>query len=249
MHSPTDRVSKDSLILKKISSYIDLTDSQRDVLLAVAQPSERAPKGSILAETGLHQRQATFVLSGWALRQTFLKDGRRHIAGFILPGDPLFPFSFMGEDFCEEIVAVTPMVLANLGARPNQPGRPALPDLMPFHLAVARQHLHFARNHMIRLGRYDGQQRIGHLLLEIFERLSDIGWVSNDSFAFPLTQEMLGDALGLSTIHVNRSMMQLRDLGLVRKAGGRVHLPDIAKLSAQTEYVAVDMANDRLPRR
>jgi CRP-like cAMP-binding protein len=225
------------VLLKRIGSAIELTEVERALIKNYAIRFEIRPKGSLIAEEGDAARRSCFLVSGWALRQTFLSDGRRQIFGFVLPGDPLEPFSCLGEVIPGGIVAVTSVHLVDTVSTSHDKNQPH--DLERYYYTIARQHLQFARNQLLRLGCHNAYQRIAHFLLEMHERLSMVGMVSDGSFNFPLTQEMLADALGLSIVHVNRTMKQLREADLVHLKNGCVHLLHRKKLSAISEYVSI----------
>ncbi|GJE43212.1 hypothetical protein AEGHOMDF_2391 [Methylobacterium soli] len=90
-----------------------------------------------------------------------------------------------------------------------------------------------------RLGRQTAYERMSHLLLELRERLSLAGIEPGDSFTLPIIQEMLADALGLSVVHTNRTLQQLRRDGLIRMSGMKVTLVDAAALAALSDYVPI----------
>src|SRR5881392_3043022 len=87
------------------------------------------------------------------------------------------------------------------------------------------------------IGRREARQRIAHLLCELFVRMRAVGLTKGNSCQFPLTQSVLGDALGLSTVHINRSLMELRGLGLIILEKHGLTIPNLEKLE---EYASFD---------
>jgi CRP-like cAMP-binding protein len=85
-------------------------------------------------------------------------------------------------------------------------------------------------------GRRSAYERVSHLMLELFVRLSAAGLARDMSFRMPLTQELIGDALGLTTIHVNRTLRSLRRDGLISIQGKRVTLLDPERLSLLSDF-------------
>ena len=87
------------------------------------------------------------------------------------------------------------------------------------------------RDQIVRLGRQTAYERLVHLVLEFHHRLEAIGMVDGDSFSLPLTQEILADALGLSVVHINRTLQQVRRDRLLDMRGGQVTLrqPDLMR--------------------
>ena len=83
---------------------------------------------------------------------------------------------------------------------------------------------------MVSMGRRTAYEQVAHLLCEMFLRLGVVGLVKDKSFDFPVTQEQLGDAFGLSAVHVNRMLQALRRGELIHTAGRRITIPDITAL-------------------
>lgn len=86
-------------------------------------------------------------------------------------------------------------------------------------------------DHIVRLGRLTALERLAHLLLDLHGRLAVIGHVKDDRFPLPMTQEALGDVAGLSVVHVNRTLQELRRQDLVQIERGWVHLLDVQALA------------------
>jgi CRP-like cAMP-binding protein len=92
------------------------------------------------------------------------------------------------------------------------------------------------REWMVGLGRREAFARIAHLICELFIRLRAVGLVNGYAYELPLTQAELGDALGLSTVHVNRVLKELRNQGLVVLKGKHLVIPDWEKLKEAGEF-------------
>ena len=90
--------------------------------------------------------------------------------------------------------------------------------------------------HLIDVARRTAYERISHLLLELFFRLRRVGLTNGMTFWMPLTQEHIGDALGLTTAHVNRTLRSLRQDNLVATEGKRVNILDFETLSLQSDF-------------
>ena len=174
------------------------------------------------------------VLSGWLCEMRILPDGRRQIFSFLLPGDP-----FVIEEDTDigrrgvvaltrvEAIDLTNPLLANLEARDS---------LAQAVLEAAEWRQERLLDHMVRIGRLTARERVLHLLLELFDRLDGVGLVKSDSFRIPLTQNIFADALGLSLVHINRTLKQLRQEGLILLRGGSVTLLNRNKLAALAFY-------------
>jgi CRP-like cAMP-binding protein len=92
------------------------------------------------------------------------------------------------------------------------------------------------QQHLISVGRRSAIARVAHLLLELGARLKLVGLADDTGYKCPLSQELLGDALGLTKIHINRMLRELRELGCLTFRNGRVSFGDLAKLTELAEY-------------
>ena len=89
---------------------------------------------------------------------------------------------------------------------------------------------------LIAVGRLSALERVAHLMLELLTRMQALGLTEDHSFAIPLTQELIGDALGLSVPHVNRVLRQLRDDDVLEIKEGRVIVKDVKALSELADF-------------
>ena len=92
------------------------------------------------------------------------------------------------------------------------------------------------REWLVGMGRLSAQQRTGHLICETYIRLRAIGLASGESFPFPVTQIALADALGISTVHVNRVIQDLRQSGLIQWENGTVTILDWPRLLEMSQF-------------
>ncbi|WP_394647915.1 Crp/Fnr family transcriptional regulator [uncultured Sphingomonas sp.] len=177
--------------------------------------------------------QALLLLSGWAARVRLLPDGRRQFLSFLLPGDLIGACDHPNALAVSTVVAMSDVMVCPL---------PSAAVGTPLHIAYAISRA-MDEGHLLaqitRLGRLNAQERIGDLLLELYERLTLSGSVSGNGFDLPLTQETLADALGLTSVHVNRMLQQARREGDLNWRVGHVRLSDPAGLARKIGHVPV----------
>lgn len=92
------------------------------------------------------------------------------------------------------------------------------------------------REWLVNIGQRDAYERVAHLLSELWLRMKMVGLTTGNSFELPVTQIELGDTLGLTSVHVNRTLQRLRADGLINLAQGRLHIPDVPRLMAVTKF-------------
>jgi CRP-like cAMP-binding protein len=149
----------------------------------------------------------TILLSGWACRAYTLSDGRRQILGLFLPGDLMGLSWHPNPTATCNITALTDVVFCPAPQTALQGPGSGLAEAYAVSKAGDEA---FLLRHITRLGRMSAYERIADLMLEIYERLGSAGLTDGKSFQMPLTQETLADALGLTTVHVNRTIQALR---------------------------------------
>jgi CRP-like cAMP-binding protein len=199
---------------------------------------ETWPAGSDLMREG-HRARALILLDGWAARAWHLPDGRRQILNFYLPGD-VAGFTFGAA--ASEMTTVTALTAVRVAAcTPLEQAMRLDATLAGIKQAVeacARTMEHLLIDQVVRLGRRTAYERMCHLLLELHARLAAIGRAQDMTFAMPLTQETLADATGLSIVHVNRTLQQLRRDGLLELRTGEARLLEPELMAAIADYRA-----------
>jgi CRP-like cAMP-binding protein len=155
------------------------------------------------------------ITEGVAIRYRVLQDGRRQILNFLLPGDFAGVTSCRYEHALYSIrtltrVLLSPIPVTKLSTLIESDPRLAAELFWSFVSETA-----LLAEHLIAVGRRTATERIAHLLLELHMRLQLVGLADASSYQLPLTQEMIGDALGLSVPYVNRVLRQLRQDKLV----------------------------------
>lgn len=221
-----------SAVLTRLSKLATLTPAETDSLLAAERDGRRLSARRDLVEEGQPLREARALLSGWACRQRILPDGRRQILSFVLPGDLVGLRRHADEVATSTIMAVTDLVTCPL---PTPQRGSSLEEAYGHSLAMDDQH-HLAQ--IVRLGRLNAPERIADWLLETQDRLTLAGLSDADRFPLPLTQEMLADALGLTSVHVNRTLQSMRRDGLLTFRAGMISLPERSRLEHLAGYKA-----------
>lgn len=214
--------------LRRLEALSPLDQPARAALTAAISRAWSVSARRELVSEGHRIGESLLVLDGWAARVRQLADGRRQIMGFILPGD------LVGHCGFDRAVAMTTLVgftALSVCPLPDAALSPTLERAYAVSRAIDEANL---MAQITRLGRLSAYERILDFLLEVFERLSLAGLVTDNSFVMPLTQETLGDTLGLTSVHVNRMLQQARRAGELNIHRGRVHLvrPDVTARAA-----------------
>ncbi|GJE46069.1 Crp/Fnr family transcriptional regulator [Methylobacterium soli] len=218
-------------LIRKLEQFARLSYDDRHALEEAARQRVRLfdPHQDIIRE-GDNPDHVNLILEGWACRYKTLEDGRRQIISFFLPGDLCDPHVFVLREMDHSISTITHVRLAEIS-------RDTLLSLTEQHPRITQAlwwemlvHAATQREWTVNLGQRTGLERIGHLLCELFIRLRGVGLTNGDSCALPATQIDLGDATGLSNVHVNRVLQEMRTTGLVMLKGKYLTIPDLERL-------------------
>ncbi|MDF2901774.1 MAG: transcriptional regulator, Crp/Fnr family [Phenylobacterium sp.] len=210
-------------VLRRLNAYVTLDEGETALLQRLDGRLEQFKPGAELTRAGGSAARPRFLLSGWACRQRVLPDGRRQIFEFLLPGDGL---GFCGPHAPRALastVAVTAVETIGADGVHEEILRQPSGELAKAMAAGISEQEGRLLDSLVRLGRQTAYERVAHLLLELHRRLSVVGLAYDQRFSMPLTQEVLADALGLSVVHVNRILQQLRREHLIElRAGGAI---------------------------
>jgi CRP-like cAMP-binding protein len=155
------------------------------------------------------------VLSGWLCRYKTLEDGRRQIVNFLFPGESCDAHAFLLSVMDHSIAAMTPVVYTEIKRARFESLVAADRSLAEAFLCETLVNNAIQREWAINLGRRVAFERVAHLFCEIIERLRPVGMVEGNSCVMPVTQMDLADATGLSVVHLNRTVQELRASGLI----------------------------------
>lgn len=209
---------------------------EREALEAAALPVRTLRPNTDLLREGDATDQLHILVEGWGCRYKTTRDGSRQIVALVVPGDManLDSLLFGRPDFGVRILTAAKTVAIPCDA--------AL-ALAERHAGIGRAFTRLALGEnavlsqwALCLGRKSAQQRLAHLFCELGRRLTGENASDDVSFDLPLTQEQLADTLGLTSVHVNRTLQQLRGEGLVETANRTITLPDVPRLRDVAEF-------------
>lgn len=208
------------LVIRRLRALATITETEEALVRGLAERRDRHASGEELIAEGQTARRPRFLVAGWAARQRVLPDGRRQIFSLLLPGDSLGLMGRSATPAPWSVTALTALetVDAELVLDAALEGR--APGLAQAFAAGANEAERLLLDHMVRLGQQTAYERMAHFLLELQRRLQVTGLGDAQRFPLPLTQEILADALGLSIVHVNRTLQQLRRERLIELRSG-----------------------------
>ena len=211
-------------------AFLNVEDCAR-LDTVIAEPRS-VPAHTDIIEEGATPENVHLVLDGWAYRYKSLPDGKRQIMAFLIPGD-----------FCDLHIAVLGQMdhgIATFVPTTVVDIPKGMVHELTFNHPRIAQALWWAtlvdeailREWLVSMGQRSADRRMAHLFCELFARLEVVGLTRGNSFPLPMRQEDLGDALGLSGVHVNRTLQFLREEGLIELRRRTVIIPSLERLTA-----------------
>jgi CRP-like cAMP-binding protein len=224
-----------SPLITKLETVARLTDEDRHALAALCEdPRDMGARRNVIRE-GERPDHIHFMVEGWAARYKLLPDGTRQITAFLIPGD-----------FCDLHVtilgemdhSITTLTRARVAYIPRSKmdaltERPGLVRAFWWATLVDEAVL---RAWIVNVGRRDAFEAVGHLMCELYVRMRNIGLTEDHCFELPLTQEELGDALGLTSVHVNRVLQRMRAEELISFKAGILTIHDYRRLETASGF-------------
>ncbi|MBB2962327.1 Crp/Fnr family transcriptional regulator [Methylobacterium sp. R2-1] len=214
----------------------DLDAGDRALLADLARSRRSLEPQQDIVRAGDRAAGVHLVLEGYAFRYKLIDDGHRQILGLLLPGDFCDLQSIVLGPSDHYIAALTACTVADI---PQE-----RVDALVFRDSRLARTLWWAtlvdesilREWLASMGQRPADKRIAHLFCELLLRQQLVGAAGERDCPLPLTQPMLADILGITTIHVSRILRDLRLAGLIRLKDRRLHIPDVARLRAFCDF-------------
>ncbi len=214
-----------------------LTDAELTAVERIKLGERKYPAGSDFLRQGEPQREVFTLLDGWAMRYSLLDDGSRQVIDFCLPGafigfqpDSEAPKGYAAQAITGIKTCVLPQkgLMDLMSETPNMAVRLAC--------IAYRDQVSMAR-HLANVGRRMARGRVANLLMELFVRARMRSPAAScEAIPLPLTQELIGDALGLTSVHVNRTRRGLREDRIVSLGGGTLRILDPDRLAEEAGF-------------
>jgi len=218
-------------LTRRLEEYTPLTDADRKELARLSsQPTHTIQARRDLIREGDEPRSLYLILDGWGCRYRTLEDGRRQIVDFAIPGDICDLNLFILDRMDHSIGAITRLKVAEIGREVFHRVVTTSPNITTalWWQELVSKSIH--REWIVNVGQRTAQERVAHLLCEMFLRLETVGLTYGYWCDFPPTQNDIADATGLTAVHVNRTLQDLRRRGLIILDKQRLTIPDMMAL-------------------
>lgn len=226
----------DTPLVRKLGAFVALSKIELAALETLHKRRRTFVAGRELVHQGQSDQAAYILASGWAFSYKLLQDGQRQIVDFQIPGDFLGLRSVLLQISDHSIEPVTDIEVSEVLVPDLLDAFAQTPRLATAILWAASRDEAMVVEHLVDIGRRNAAERMAHFLLELGARVALVGMGTKAGFACPLTQYLLADALGLSAVHVNRVLRQLREDGMVTFRDGFVTFDNYEKLTDFAQF-------------
>ena len=217
-------------VASKLDAFTRLSADDHKALAKLTHNTKYVDARRDLITEGDKPRYVHLVLEGWGARYKSLPDGKRQIVSLFLPGDfcdlNVYILKYMDHSIGAitrlKVAMITPDEMDALTAE-----RPRITQALWWHELVTTA---IQREWTLNLGQRTAYERLGHLLVELYLRLRTVGRAEDGRCDFPLTQTDLAEASGLTAVHVNRTLQELRGDGLIELERRQLRILDMQRL-------------------
>jgi len=227
---------QDSPFARKLAAFVALSDADLGTMSDVFKRRRKFPVGRDMLYQGQKDQAAYVIASGWVCSYKLLPGGSRQIVDFQIPGDFLGLRSVLFRTADHNAEPITPVEASEVLAVDLLTAFTETPRLATAVMWAASRDEAMVVEHLVNLGRRNAAERTAHFLLELGARLRLVGMGDRLGYKCPLSQYLLADALGLSAVHINRVLRELREAGLLTFQKGKVTFDDFEGLVALADF-------------
>ena len=216
--------------IEKLLGFGQLGPDEIAALLEATSQPRTVPARKDLIREGDRPGPVFVVLEGWACRYKILPNGTRQVLAYLMPGDSCDLHAGLLAEMDHGIQAITPALVSTIE-------REHMDVLMDRHRGIAKA-MYLSqlidegtmRAWITSMGRRTSSERVAHLMCELYLRARNIGLISGGDLALPLSQNLLADSLGMTSVHLNRILKLLRESGTMTISRGSLNIIDPAGL-------------------
>jgi CRP-like cAMP-binding protein len=195
----------------------------------------------VLTLEGETSNELFTIKSGWAFRYSTLSDGRRQILNILLPGDFTGLQAELDKPMQYGVEALTDCTVCVFPKQNLMSLYKNFPYLAHDLTWLAAHNELIVDENLVSVGQRNATERIALLFISLYKRTAQLGLVESKGFDFPLTQQHIADAMGLSLVHTNKSLAKLKKMDLFEFDGQRLIIKQYEKLKKLADYYSLPL--------
>lgn len=225
-----------SRFLDRLLTRSTLSNQEQEAVLGLTSHAHQVSPNYDIVSPGERVEHACLVAHGLVSRYDQMKDGQRQLTALYIPGDMCDLHSVVAPTAGWGLLALSPTTVLNVPHRELREIAVAYPNLAMAFWRDTTADASILAKWVGNVGRRDARQRIAHIICETGLRVELAGLGRRDAFWFGVTQQNLADALGLTAVHVNRTLQALRGEKLIRTESRNVYIDDWNRLTRLAEF-------------
>lgn len=226
-----------SVFADRLGRFLTLTPREIAALERLEERQREVKRGTMLQRENDAVGELYVLRKGWVLSYSMLVDGSRQILRIHFPGEFIGTTSAVYRQAPNTLLAITDLTVSPFDKRQLKALLDEHPRLAGLMYLVGQAERVTLTDRLASLGRASARARVGALLLDMLNRLRMNDPAVTDSFPLRLTQEEIGDATGLTAVHVNRMLRALQEAKLIDRSAGNIRVLDEARLARESNYV------------
>ena len=230
---------QESALIEKFNRIGELTEGEKACLLDIEEHYETIDKGKDFIRQGQQGIYTYLLLDGWAYSYQVLSNGKRQVISFFIKADFIGLVAGNGRPYDHSVRSLTSCKMCRLSHDQVYRIFQQAPRLAFTIASTIRHHNAILHEHVVRIGNRNAYSRTGHFLLELLNRIEMNSTLPIENYEFPISQNLLADTLGLTPVHINRTMRKLQSDNLIDYDRDRIYISDRNKLA---EMVGFDKA-------
>jgi CRP-like cAMP-binding protein len=222
--------------LKKLRQRVEISPEEEREIRGLVTDTRRVPADQFVVHAGEHLDVSLILVDGWMVRHKDMHGGERQITEVHVAGDFADLHAFTLKKLDHDVFTLTDCTLAVIPHERLQALFERQPRLGKVFWFMTNIDAAIHREQILSMGRRSALGRMAHLFCELYVRMEIVGQASSDRFAFPLTQRELSECLGLTVVHANRTLQELRRRQMVEVESREVRIVDRRGLEAAAEF-------------
>lgn len=230
---------------RKLETFIRLGPDDRAALRRIVAKGYPAAAGTDLIEEGATPEHVFLLVSGWGFRYKMTPEGKRQILAFLLPGDICDMHIYILKQMDHAIGMLSDGVVVAVPKGDLLTMMQQQPRIQQGIWWATLQDEAVLREWLVNVGQRPALERMAHLFCELYLRMQAIGLLGHGGIALPFTQQVLADALGMTPVHVNRTLQKMRADGLIHFRAKHLEILDFPRLADIADFTSNYLHFDR----
>lgn len=231
--------------LKKLRQRTEISPDEERAIRASVAGTRTVGADEIFVRSGEELSSSAILVSGWIARSKDLPSGERQVTELHVPGDFVDLHGLTLKRLDHDVMTLSDCVVATVPHERLLEVTTAFPHLARAYWFLTNVDAAIHREWALSLGQRSAIARMANLFCELYMRLRVVGKTSGDGYDFPLTQRELSECLGLTVVHANRTLQELRRRGLVEVENRFVRILDRSGLEGLAEFDSAYLYLDR----